>query len=78
MENFDVFCIDSSEARRLLINRYQHLDFRWRWNDSHNTGIPLHVLNDFARSGEIETKYIPILYQSVFGDKSIEEIERRF
>ena len=77
MKNFDVFSIDPNEARRLLHRHYTQLnDHRWRYNDAENTGIPVQVLNDFARTGEIETKYIPILYKNVFGTKPPEEIEK--
>lgn len=74
MKNFDVFSIDPEEARELLHKYYNQInDYRWRWNDAENTGISIEVLNDFARTGQLEIRYIPILYKGVFGDKSLEE-----
>jgi len=75
MVDFDVFSVNPDEARRLLINYYEDIDFRWRWSHAQTTGIPVNALNYFARTGEIETRYIPILYREVFGDKSPEEID---
>ena len=78
MESFDIFLVDPNSATKLLFDHYRALDFRWRWNDSQNTGISVRVLDDLVNTGHLEKKYIPILYRQVFGNRSPEEIERGF
>ncbi|MFA5857373.1 MAG: hypothetical protein WC867_08480 [Candidatus Pacearchaeota archaeon] len=76
-EKFDVFEIDPRVANELLYNYYfsTHNDYKERWYRAKTSGVPVEVINHFARTREIETRYLPLLYKDLFGEISPDEAD---
>lgn len=76
-EKFDVFQVDPRIANELIYNYYFATldDYKERWSRSISSGVPVEAINHFARTRDIEPRYIPLLYLDLFGEISPDEAD---